>query len=256
MIAAASGFGLAAFSDSVRRSGAWFGAGGRLDGTGGVSVLRTEVGGASKDVLLRQHKVACVMAGGTHHAFRAHGEGFCIFNDLAVAAAKAIAELGTKQVLIIDLDVHQGNGTAEIFENNPQVYTFSVHGDRNYPWRSRMRSDLDIALPDEVTDESFLDHVLEGLAEVSRCTGLGSNETKESDWLCFYQAGVDPLAEDRLGRLGISRQALRARNELVFSFCERHGLPLVVTMGGGYSRPIEHSAAAHTDVFAQAINWC
>jgi acetoin utilization deacetylase AcuC-like enzyme len=134
-----------------------------------------------------------------------------------------------------------------------------MHGDNNYPWRgeggSRTESDLDIELPDATTDGEYVQLLQGGLEEVEeRWAGVGGSGPLQRKALCFYQAGVDPLSEDRLGRLGLSRQALRDRNRMVFEFCAKHELPLVVTMGGGYSRPIAHSAEAHTDVFAQAMS--
>jgi acetoin utilization deacetylase AcuC-like enzyme len=191
-----------------------------------------------------QVPIAGNLAGGTHHAFKGHGEGYCIFNDVAVAARVAQQDYHVGRCLVIDLDVHQGNGTAEIFTNDSSVFTWSVHGDSNYPWKSRVPSDLDTALPDDVTGDDYLQ-------EVER--GLGSINPLDFD-LIFYQAGVDPLSYDRLGRLRLTREDLQARNALVYSWCDAHDKKCVVTMGGGYAKPIEQSVACHVDVFTQAAN--
>ena len=184
------------------------------------------------------------LAGGTHHAFRGHAEGYCIFNDVAVAARVAQQKHQVGKCLVIDLDVHQGNGTAECFQDDASVYTWSVHGDNNYPWKSRVPSDLDTPLPDDVSGEDYLNSVEQGLE------GLNASEFD----LVFYQAGVDPLRADRLGRLGLSREDLQARNALVYSWCAAHDKRVVVTMGGGYSKPIEKSVEAHVDVFTQGAH--
>lgn len=188
--------------------------------------------------------VAGNLAGGTHHAFKAHGEGYCIFNDVAVAARIAQNKYQIGRCLVIDLDVHQGNGTAEIFQNDNSVFTWSVHGDKNYPWKSRVSSDLDTPLPDNVTGEEYLESIERGLISLEPML----NDIN----LIFYQAGVDPLSFDRLGRLKMSREDLQARNALVYSWCHAHGKRLIVTMGGGYSKPIEKSVECHLDVFTQA----
>ena len=198
------------------------------------------------DVLSTPLQVAGNLAGGTHHAFRGHGEGYCIFNDVAVAARVAQQEYQIGKCLVIDLDVHQGNGTAECFQNDSSVFTWSVHGDKNYPWKSRVPSDLDTALPDDVTGESYLESVEKGLTALDAVV-------PDVD-VVFYQAGVDPLSYDRLGRLELTREDLQARNALVYSWCEGHGKKVVVTMGGGYSKPIEKSVECHVDVFVQAAN--
>ena len=200
---------------------------------------------ATDDVLLNQFPAAGNLAGGTHHAFRAHGEGYCIFNDIAVAARHAQEIYGVGRVAVIDLDVHQGNGTAEIFQNDNSVFTWSVHGEKNYPWKTRVLGDLDTGLPDDISGDDFLAAVEAGLERLS--------EEGPFD-LVFYQAGVDALAEDRLGRLSLRPDDLQARNALVYSWAAAEGVPVVVTMGGGYSRPIEHSVAAHVDVLCQAAS--
>ncbi|KAK3277213.1 hypothetical protein CYMTET_14771 [Cymbomonas tetramitiformis] len=187
--------------------------------------------------------VAAQVAGGTHHAFAGHGEGFCVFNDIAVAIKSAISTLGEEAVcpvLVIDLDVHQGNGTAKIFEDDPRIVTFSMHGANNYPWKTRMKSTYDIELDDKTDDARYNQVLAEWLPHLF--------EVHEPR-LVFYQAGVDALHEDSFGRLGMTRDGLMRRNEMVYSECIKRQLPLVITMGGGYSRPMDASVAAHADVF-------
>lgn len=205
---------------------------------------------ATRDVLERGCSHSANLAGGTHHAFKAHGEGFCIVNDIAVATRMAQHEHGTERTVVVDLDVHQGNGTASIFSNDANVFTFSLHGDNNYPWKSRVLGSLDIGVADDVAASEYLDAVSSGLARIDDEFLVGSSDATPP--LVFYQAGVDPLAADRLGRLSLTRDDLRARNALVFDWCARRGAPCVVTMGGGYSRPIDPSVEAHVDLFLQA----
>jgi acetoin utilization deacetylase AcuC-like enzyme len=196
------------------------------------------------------NKVAAQIAGGTHHAFADSGEGFCVFNDIACAANVALAERGdvlfarsATPILVIDLDVHQGNGTAKIFETNDAVVTFSMHGAGNYPWKTKMRSDHDVDLPDDTDDDAYLSTLQ---------TWLPFLFDTYRPALVFYQAGVDALREDSFGRLAMSRNGLLKRNNLVYDFCARNDAALVVTMGGGYSRPFDASVAAHADVFRSA----
>lgn len=301
--------------------------------------------------------IACNAAGGTHHAFADHGEGFCIINDIAVGiravqqttrpingaplsffSSSHAQDYGVYRCAVLDLDVHQGNGTASIFARDPSVVTLSMHGERNYPWSTRYPSTLDIDVPDGSGDDEYLAllkdalHTLDGLirlredqitalqlqneavcaaagigaevlnrnnsdrgsmpisntspsfpasvggssatsaatdgARASTAARPGSREatahtrTAAASALAsnlpiniqclWYQAGVDPLMHDRLGRLKLTRSGLWERNELVFKWAESRSLPVVVTMGGGYSRPIELSARAHVDVFMQA----
>lgn len=188
------------------------------------------------------HGVALNIAGGTHHAFRDRGEGFCLLNDQAVAAAWLLANGLAKKVLIIDLDVHQGNGTAAIFREEPRVFTFSMHGARNYPARKET-SDLDLPLPDGTADADYLallaDALPRLLAEV------------RPDFV-FYLAGVDVLATDKLGYLALTRAGCRRRDELVLGRCHRQGLPVVVCMGGGYSERVADIVEAHANTFRVA----
>eukprot|EP00730_Choanoeca_flexa_P018466 TRINITY_DN8980_c0_g1_i1.p1 TRINITY_DN8980_c0_g1~~TRINITY_DN8980_c0_g1_i1.p1 ORF type:complete len:359 (+),score=41.62 TRINITY_DN8980_c0_g1_i1:61-1137(+) len=197
-------------------------------------------------VLFTSAMAASNAAGGTHHAFTDRGEGFCIYNDIAVALRLAQFHQWIDNAIVVDLDVHQGNGTAEIFRADPNVYTLSVHGDSNYPWKSRVPGDADYALPDDCSQQLFLDTVTMALEHVEQRLTIADRT------LVIYQAGVDPLAEDRLGRLSMTRETLWQRNQLVFDFCAKHNLPVVTTMGGGYAKPIERSAEAHVDVFQQA----
>ena len=189
------------------------------------------------------HGVAFNIAGGTHHAFRARGEGFCLLNDQAAAAAWLLANVpAVRKVLIVDLDVHQGNGTAAIFAAEPRVFTFSMHGARNYPARKE-QSDLDLPLPDGTDDATYLKLLSETLPRLL--------DEQQPDFV-FYLAGVDVLATDKLGHLALSRDGCRQRDELVLSRCQRHGLPVVVCMGGGYSERIADIVEAHANTYRVA----
>lgn len=182
------------------------------------------------------------LAGGTHHAHRDFGSGYCAFNDLAVAAVKLLAAGRVRRVLVFDTDVHQGDGTAAIFAGDERVFTTSVHGERNFPLR-KQTSDLDVELPDGTTDEPFLDAVAAALDQ--------SLDRARPD-VVFVQAGVDALEVDRLGRLSVSADGLRRRDEHVFAELRRRGLPFVVTIGGGYAEPIEHTVDAHVATYRAA----
>jgi acetoin utilization deacetylase AcuC-like enzyme len=188
------------------------------------------------------HGVAFNIAGGTHHAFRARGEGFCLLNDQAAAATWLLAHGHARQVLIVDLDVHQGNGTAEIFRHEPRVFTLSVHGARNYPARKE-QSDLDLALPDGTDDATYLKLLAETLPRLL--------DEVQPDFV-FYLAGVDVLATDKLGHLSLSREGCRQRDELVLNLCHRHQLPVQVSMGGGYSERIADIVEAHANTYRVA----
>jgi len=200
----------------------------------------------TRNVLEHGFMWAGQLAGGTHHAFAGHGEGFCVFNDIACAVRvaqrdyKELFEGEDRNVLIVDLDVHQGNGTAKIFENDKNIITYSIHGDRNYPWKTRMFSDYDIALPDDCEDEEYL-NALE--------TSLPNVFEKHKPFLVYFQAGVDALKADSFGRLSMTREGLRRRNNLVLALCVEYNSKLVTTMGGGYAKPIERSIECHSDVF-------
>ncbi|KAI5067513.1 hypothetical protein GOP47_0018041 [Adiantum capillus-veneris] len=216
-----------------------------------VNRSRASTGGtiaAMHCVMVGLRRGAANIAGGTHHAFPDHGEGFCVFNDIAVAARVALEAYPEscsveRPILVIDLDVHQGNGTAKIFEADDRVVTFSMHGANNYPWRTKMKSDYDVDLPDDTGDEVYLAVLSDWLQRL-----FGSH----SPSLIFFQAGVDALREDSFGRLAMTRQGLLQRNNMVYTACLTRQLPLVITMGGGYSRPSEASVLAHADVYRAA----
>lgn len=179
------------------------------------------------------------IAGGTHHAYSNRGEGFCLLNDQAIAANWLINETVINKVLIIDLDVHQGNGTAEIFKDRDDVFTFSMHGRNNYPLKKE-KSDLDVELEDMITDNEYLS-ILEG--------NLDTVFDKFKPDFVFFQSGVDVLASDKLGRLGLTIQGCRRRDQLVVELTRKLNLPLVCTMGGGYSRDIRDIVNAHANTF-------
>ncbi len=181
------------------------------------------------------------LAGGTHHAFRDEGAGFCVFNDLAVAIAAARSERGVVRAAVIDLDVHQGDGTAVIFEADPNVFTLSLHGAHNFPLR-KQHSVLDVELPDGTSDEAYL---LALRAALDRVWDFRPE-------LVLFQSGVDALAADRLGRLSLSQDGLAQRDTVVMEQARNLSIPLVVTLGGGYSDPIEQTVAAHAQTFLKA----
>lgn len=178
------------------------------------------------------------LAGGTHHAFADAGEGFCVFNDQAVAAQILLNERLIRKAAIIDLDVHQGNGTSSIFSGRPEVFVFSMHGDKNFPFR-KVPSTLDIPLPDDTGDEIYLQTLEENLPAIKAF----------SPDIILYQAGVDPLKEDRLGRLSLSFEGLMRRDELVIRFAKENGIPISLAMGGGYAEPIELTVSAHINTY-------
>lgn len=186
--------------------------------------------------------IAMNIAGGTHHAFTNRGEGFCLLNDMAIAANYLLQQQRVKQVLIVDLDVHQGNGTAQIFRDDPRVFTFSMHGSHNYPLHKE-QSDLDVPLPDGLEDAEYLQrlyfHLPRLLAQV------------QPDFV-FYQSGVDILATDKLGRLKISRQGCKERDRYVLETCQQNQIPVAVSMGGGYSERVAAIVEAHANTFRLA----
>ena len=186
--------------------------------------------------------VAMNIAGGTHHAFTNRGEGFCLLNDQAIAANYLLQNQLASQILIVDLDVHQGNGTAQIFRQEPRVFTFSMHGDHNYPLHKE-QSDLDVPLPDGITDEAYLKHLYWHLPRLL--------EQVQPDFI-FYQAGVDILDTDKLGRLGVSRQGCKMRDQFVLETCRQNQVPVAVSMGGGYSEQIAFIVEAHANTFRMA----
>lgn len=191
---------------------------------------------------LRTGEIAFNIAGGTHHAFSNRGEGFCMLNDQAIAAAYLLHHTTVKKVLIVDLDVHQGNGTAEIFRNTPEVFTFSMHAQANYPFEKE-QSDKDIALPNGTDDKTYLDILRSVLPQLI--------EAHQPDFV-FYQAGVDVLATDKLGKLSLTVEGCGERDRLVFETCHRYHLPVQCSMGGGYSPQLTSILRAHTQTFAIA----
>lgn len=189
-----------------------------------------------------EHGIAMNIAGGTHHAFADRGEGFCCLNDQAVAANYLLHNNFAQRMLIVDLDVHQGNGTAKIFENEPHVFTFSMHGERNYPVRKE-KSSLDIGLPDGLGDSDYLKILRETLPRIA--------DNFQPDFI-FFNAGVDVLETDKLGRLALSREGCRERDFFVLDFCRKNKLPVVVSMGGGYSPRVSDIVEAHANTFRMA----
>lgn len=208
-----------------------------------VSRSRAAVGGtcAAASVALEQG-FAGNLAGGTHHAFADHGEGFCVFNDIAVSIRALQAQGRIARAAVVDLDVHQGNGTAAVFADDPSVFTFSMHGQHNFPFR-KQRSSLDVGLEDGTSDAAYLDALYRHLPRV-----LDAAQPE----LVYYQAGVDPLAEDTLGRLSLTQGGLEARDRFVFESARHRGLPLVVTLGGGYARPLACTIDAHLGTYRAA----
>ncbi len=190
----------------------------------------------------QQFGVAMNIAGGTHHAFSNRGEGFCVFNDFAIAATELLANEELNQVLIVDLDVHQGNGTAEIFKDEPRVFTWSVHGERNYPLRKK-KSDLDTPLPDGTTDDLYLAMLRNELPKLI---------DQVAPDLVFYLAGVDVLETDKLGRLSLTRMGCKERDKIVLSQCQKNNIPVAVSMGGGYSHRLSDITEAHANTFRVA----
>ena len=197
--------------------------------------------------------VAANLAGGTHHAQAARGSGFCVFNDIAVAARLMQAERHRERrsllrVAVIDLDVHQGNGTAAIFRDDPTVFTLSMHGANNFPFRKEP-GDLDVELPDGCRDEPYLAALEDALAT------MWARHGERPPGLVFYLAGADPLAADRLGRLALSAAGLAERDRRVFDACMRRGIPVCVAMGGGYAEPIEATVEAQFATYRAAVEF-
>ena len=189
-----------------------------------------------------QHGVSLNIAGGTHHAFADRGEGFCLLNDFAVAANYLLHEQLAKQILIVDLDVHQGNGTASIFQNEPRVFTFSMHGAHNYPFHKE-QSDLDIGLKDGANDTLYLE-----LLQSNLYTLL--HQVKPD--FVFFLSGVDILETDKFGKLKVTMQGCKQRDEIVFTALKKYGIPCTVAMGGGYSPDVRTIVEAHCNTFRLA----
>jgi acetoin utilization deacetylase AcuC-like enzyme len=186
--------------------------------------------------------IAVSLSGGTHHAFADHGEGFCIFNDCAVAAWTMQAEDRVRRVVIIDCDVHQGNGTASILADDPTVFTFSIHGAKNFPFHKE-RSDLDVELADGADDATYL---------AALTTGVDAALAAARADLAIYLAGADPFVGDALGRLALSKTGLAERDRLVLDRCRRAGLPIAVVMAGGYARQVQDTV----DIRLETVRLC
>lgn len=189
-----------------------------------------------------QHGVALNVAGGTHHAFADRGEGFCLLNDMAVASNYLLRKNLARQILIIDLDVHQGNGTAKLFENDKRVFTFSMHGEHNYPFHKE-KSDLDIPLKDGTDDKTYLPLLQSTVAKLL--------EEVQPD-VAFFLSGVDILETDKFGKLKLSLEGCKQRDETVLSMLQKRQIPCVVAMGGGYSADIKIIVEAHCNTFRAA----
>ncbi len=192
-----------------------------------------------------QDGIAVHLAGGTHHAYPDHGEGFCVFNDCAVAARDLQIMSGVERVIILDCDVHQGNGTAATFSEDPSVFTFSIHAEKNFPFHKEP-SDLDIGLPDLTGDEAYLDALSNGLESTLERAGAD---------FAIYLAGADPYAEDSLGRLSLSKAGLAERDRLVMDQCWSAGMPLAVVMSGGYAKDIADSVEIHFQTVQIAMEY-
>lgn len=189
-----------------------------------------------------KYGIAMNIAGGTHHAYTTHGEAFCLLNDQAIAAKYLLDTGKASQILIIDLDVHQGNGTAEIFKNEPRVFTFSMHGKNNYPFKKE-HSNLDIALENNTNDTSYLSILKNTLAQLI--------DQVQPDFI-FYLSGVDVLATDKLGKLGLTLLGCKARDKMVLETCKTNNIPVMCSMGGGYSPELKTIIEAHANTFRLA----
>lgn len=185
------------------------------------------------------------LGGGTHHAFPDHGEGYCVFNDVAVAARNLLNDKRLERIIILDCDVHQGNGTAAIFSNEPCVFTFSIHGSKNFPFHKHP-GDLDIALPDKCDDATYLE---------SLNTGLRKSLARASAELAIFIAGADPFEGDRLGRLALTKGGLAERDRLIFDHCSQQGIPVAVVMGGGYARDVKDIVEINTQTLLIAAEF-
>lgn len=189
-----------------------------------------------------ENGIAMNIAGGTHHSFTDRGEGFCLLNDIAIAAYDLLDNGLATQVLVVDLDVHQGNGTAQIFEYEPRVFTFSMHGAANYPLHKE-KSDLDVGLKDGTDDLTYLSLLDANLKALM--------DTVQPDFV-FFQSGVDVLATDKLGRLGMTLQGCKQRDRIVLETCKQNDIPVMACMGGGYSQKVAHIVEAHANTFRLA----
>jgi acetoin utilization deacetylase AcuC-like enzyme len=206
------------------------------------SVLATQ-GTLNAALMALEDGIAGNLAGGTHHAFPDHGEGFCVFNDVAVTIRALKQAMWIKKALIVDCDVHQGNGTAFIFRDDPDVFTFSIHGEHNFPFR-KQPSSLDVGLPDNTNDREYL------LALEAALKTIGTQFQPD---IVFYLGGIDVLATDRFGRLSLTMNGLRERDRLVIRHFHRLDLPLVLTLSGGYAPTLQETVAAHSVMFEEAV---
>lgn len=189
-----------------------------------------------------EHGISMNIAGGTHHAFTNRGEGFCLLNDIAIAAHHLLDKALVKKILVVDLDVHQGNGTAEIFANEARVFTFSMHGASNYPMHKEASS-LDVGLADGTDDKTYLKLLDQHLNSLF--------QQFEPEFVLF-QSGVDVLATDKLGRLGMTIDGCKTRDKMVLRLCHENKVPLAITMGGGYSERISHIVESHANTYRLA----
>jgi len=192
-----------------------------------------------------EHGVAMNLAGGTHHAFADRGEGFCVFNDVAVAIRALMAEGRVRRALVVDLDVHQGNGTHAIFADDPRVFTFSMHGRRNYPFQ-KVAGDLDVELDDGVRDPAYLALLQDALP---RAIAASTPD------LAIYLAGADPHEGDRLGRLALTFDGLLRRDAMVLAACRDVGIPVAITIAGGYGRDVHDTVRVHVNTARLASTW-
>jgi len=190
------------------------------------------------------HGLGVNLAGGTHHAFRDAAEGYCLFNDAAIASLSLLEQQKELRILIVDSDVHQGNGTASILAHEPRAFTFSIHGARNFPLRKEV-SDLDIALPDGCGDSEYLQELERGLVD---------SFERSRPQLVIHVSGADPYHDDRIGRLALSKDGLARRDALVYQHCRQHGCAVAVCMAGGYSRNVNDTAEIHATTVKTARN--
>ncbi|MFL2630067.1 MAG: histone deacetylase [Flavobacteriaceae bacterium] len=189
-----------------------------------------------------KHGISMNIAGGTHHAFSNKGEAFCLLNDQAIAAKYLINKKKINKILIVDLDVHQGNGTASIFKSNKKVFTFSMHGEKNFPFKKE-KSDLDIELEDNTSDKKYINKLEDTLIQLMK---------EVNPQFVFYLSGVDVLDTDKLGRISLSLEGCKKRDQIVFSICKNEKIPIQCSMGGGYSKDIRTIVNAHSNTFKMA----
>lgn len=190
----------------------------------------------------KQYGVSLNVAGGTHHSFADHGEGFCVFNDVCIASNLLLSRGEAERILVVDLDVHQGNGNASIMANEPRVFVFSMHGEKNYPFR-KPPSDLDIELANDTDDETYLTQLKQTLPNLI---------AEHKPDLIFYQSAVDVLATDKLGKLALTPEGCKQRDDFVLRQARDNNIPIAVVMGGGYSEDVEDVVEAHCNTFRLA----